>query len=485
MPSCSLPDFLTLLLSLLAFHRVGTLVFRRQLCRSHYSRHRGVQELFATTLALCLLLFELFVLEVLHWMDEAVRLLVWTVALYTVVAQLTLSLPLALAYYSLRDRRCRPLTCLLGSALAEMAFLVLLRLGAYTTLRLSRQVHTSVAEEAFAPTRMLHGVRDALDAGRRAVYALPHLPQWLPSVGQTLRSTEWSALALQWFTVHFQSVATLGTVLIAAMSGVGSASWVVDWLSDWMCESPTLRELDALEQRLMQCLQQVRAEKEAQCLTAAPPRNVAHSERQLERTFLVYSRLVTRLEQERASTATITGRLWTLASRLFAAFCVYRIVASVVHLLLPAAPGTDAVSAALSFAVERLGLHIDVETWSRYLVFLVSAALIGSATKWILTEMDGAYDRFTRRNVSLSTSVPVLLAELTGFYVVSFLVLLRGNLPSTYRYRALHWFEQQRTMQVFQELFTETFLYCAVLALAVFAKRARDAQRARHHALHG
>ncbi|KAM5533491.1 hypothetical protein V8D89_012828 [Ganoderma adspersum] len=139
---------------------------------------------------------------------------------------------------------------------------------------------------------------------------------------------------------------------------------------------------------------------------------------------------------------TVAGRLFTWGGRVFAAYCVYRILSCIVNLILPRSrpsePGTaqgstgaDAVSFVLAYALSFLPfVHLPqdkVAVISRQISLALVGVIILSSIRRVLRGVAGML-RVTSRSLGASLML-LTLAQVMGIYLLSTLIQLRTSFP--------------------------------------------------------
>ncbi|CCM00850.1 uncharacterized protein FIBRA_02893 [Fibroporia radiculosa] len=209
------------------------------------------------------------------------------------------------------------------------------------------------------------------------------------------------------------------------------------------------------------------------------------------------------LRQRRADaqfSRTIAGRLVNWGGRLFAVYCMYRILNAIINLALPArsaiAPtegtelgtaqggaGADMISVALVHLVALLP-HVSVSSEeiasiSRQISLALVGVIILSSIRLVLRGVARAL-RVTSRALGASLML-LVLAQLMGIYLLSTLVQLRTSFPPPARPDAeadeANLFATLPQYQLFGALFDGTLLIVAVGSIAArwFGDRLREA----------
>lgn len=133
---------------------------------------------------------------------------------------------------------------------------------------------------------------------------------------------------------------------------------------------------------------------------------------------------------------TLSGRLLNLVNYVFSLYCIYRLVTTSVSVIrritTPEAltpSSTDPITSTLALLAEHWDPDLDVQTWSRQISFLLSGIILLLSFNAVLQTFL-FFSRFTPRLISAGrVNLPLVIAQITGVYVISSALLLRGNLP--------------------------------------------------------
>ncbi|TKA22102.1 hypothetical protein B0A50_08480 [Salinomyces thailandicus] len=154
--------------------------------------------------------------------------------------------------------------------------------------------------------------------------------------------------------------------------------------------------------------------------------------------------LATSLSHLRARSAqqsrskTHTGKLLNLFNSLFACYCAYRICATSLSTLrrwwAPShasfAATADPINNVLALLTTHWDSNLDRAAWSRQISFLLSGIMLLASFNAVLQ----TFRLFARFAPSLlqhaQTSLPLIISQIAGTYVVASALLLRSNLPA-------------------------------------------------------
>ncbi|TCD62664.1 hypothetical protein EIP91_006586 [Steccherinum ochraceum] len=189
---------------------------------------------------------------------------------------------------------------------------------------------------------------------------------------------------------------------------------------------------------------------------------------------------------------TLRGRLFMWGGRLFALYCVYRTIMSIVNLIMPTrslshtppqdgrAPemtsGTDFLTMALAHLTSlHPAIHLepeDIAVVSRQISLGLVGLIILSSIRRVLSGVARAL-RVSSRNLGASLML-LMIAQLMGIYLLSTLIQLRTSFPPPpvrpdieVDDGSLNLFSTLPEYQVFGSLFDGSFLVAAALTAVV------------------
>lgn len=139
-------------------------------------------------------------------------------------------------------------------------------------------------------------------------------------------------------------------------------------------------------------------------------------------------------EQQRSRTR--VGKLLNFSNTIFALYCAYRIVttslSSLRRLWQPAhsSASSDPVNNVLAVLTTHWDPSLDRAAWSRQISFLLSGIMLLASFNAVLQTFR-LFARFTPSLLQAAqTSLPLIISQVAGTYVISSALLLRSNLPA-------------------------------------------------------
>ncbi|KAF2765343.1 hypothetical protein EJ03DRAFT_331025 [Teratosphaeria nubilosa] len=139
-------------------------------------------------------------------------------------------------------------------------------------------------------------------------------------------------------------------------------------------------------------------------------------------------------EQQRAKTS--AGRCMNVCNSIFAIYCAYRITATSLSSLRRwwnpshSFATSDPINNILALLTTHYDSNLDRAAWSRQISFLLSGVMLLASFNAVLQ----TFRLFSRFAPSLlqqaQTSLPLVISQIAGTYVISSALLLRSNLPA-------------------------------------------------------
>mmetsp|Transcript_13087 Transcript_13087/g.28118 ORF Transcript_13087/g.28118 Transcript_13087/m.28118 type:complete len:483 (+) Transcript_13087:244-1692(+) len=178
------------------------------------------------------------------------------------------------------------------------------------------------------------------------------------------------------------------------------------------------------------------------------------------------------LRNERAralESRTLWGHIKNMSGYAMSVYCVYKMYTCLKCLIWGEDLVSDPVGSLLSFALARVShgsIVLNVQQLSQYLTLLFIAAISGMSLRGFLRSLRKIFSRV--RGGGTATNLVLLLTEVTGFYAISSLLLIRKNVPLKYRHDMDAALGGDLDFQFFHRWFNGLFLASALVAMLVF-----------------
>ncbi|OUM66495.1 hypothetical protein PIROE2DRAFT_6217 [Piromyces sp. E2] len=132
-----------------------------------------------------------------------------------------------------------------------------------------------------------------------------------------------------------------------------------------------------------------------------------------------------------AFSKTLQGKYNNILGYFFSGYCLYKIVTTLINILFNRIGETDPITYGLDIVVQSLQLNIDVNVWSKQLSFIFIGVLILVSIRSLLIQIMTIFQNYSK---ALSPdNIVLFLAWFMGTYFLSFVLMMRVNLPPQYR----------------------------------------------------
>lgn len=265
-------------------------------------------------------------------------------------------------------------------------------------------------------------------------------------------------------------VGALGLILVSVLSGYGTVSVPFSYLSLFIRPVET-GEISAMESQLQQTMvskkqkiakvdtlkMDLKAKKESDqaksgffskfinSIGSVGIRKIMHDIASLEVEIASLSSLEAALvadvrdlkkqRQKAIISRTMKGHLQNFLGYLLSLYCIYRMIASFLALLLGEDTSSDPVSKTIAVVLRVFtggSITIDVQMISQYMTLAFVGFISITSLRGFMMHMQRFFSIFRGSRIS-SVGFVLMLTELLGFYTISSLLLLRRQLPEQYR----------------------------------------------------
>ena len=419
----------------LSFFAFGWRFFRRKLFRDYEVRRMSVQLLFAIVFTLSLSMLQLVIFEILDFLERTTRWWNWKLDLLAMLLLLVLVLPSYLAFLLATNLGLRPSRASFAALLCQLCFLYLFwQLGHHLPLlpddpsRGSPSwLEAALVRPAIARVGVLGVTLMALLSGIGAVtcpyaylnyFLLDIQESEIPRLESQVRDTV-DAIALrkkrlwaaQFDFEHRQSSLSAAQKQEHGHSGVGGALW------------------DALGSTVR--LKRNPTEDGPNLATISRQRETVAALESFQRELFQELNDL-RSEQARvAQSKTTKGKLFDMLGYILSVYCVYKIVMSSANIIFDRRPQDDPISIGLRLATQKFHFDIDPEFWGQTISLVFIGIMIAASIRGFLHRLMQWFYTYSSSNTS--ELIVLLLAMIMGTYFVSSVLLIRMNLPLTYR----------------------------------------------------
>jgi hypothetical protein len=177
----------------------------------------------------------------------------------------------------------------------------------------------------------------------------------------------------------------------------------------------------------------------------------------------------------------LKARVFRKFGQAFSLFWVYKLSTAAINIIFQRVRINDPVSKIISWVVlHTLDINFDFRTWSQAITFVFIGIIVTTQSKGFLTNIYKLFNAFSGHRGAASSLVIAAFAELMGMYFLSSVLLIRMNLPETYRdivTKVLGDLEFQFYYSWFDLLFV-TAASCSLLLLVATSPTAMELRRA-------
>jgi golgi pH regulator len=353
-----------------------------------------IHGVFAITLALSFTLFELIIFEILNIMDPASRWTQWKLILWSIMIDLILVIPFYQISICIRNKVSKvslPYRLVLSVVLWMMYLFLFWKIGNPFPI-LSKEHGMLSLELGMSRIGVIGVTAMAILSGFGAVNS-PYT--CLFYFVKPVSDKEIALTESQYIKVVETIFKRKHLVKNRNNKMVSSDLIIVDpKLSKVECDSTTLEELS---RELLADLDDMYYEKNR----------------------MIFSK-------------TWKGQYFNLLGYLFSIYCIYKVLTTLFNILLGRVGQMDPVTAGLDILVHYYEFDVNIKFWSQYASFLFIGIIIIASIRGLLIYIMKIF-RIFATNVNNSKLVILFLAQLMGMYFVSCVLMLRTNLPPSYR----------------------------------------------------
>ncbi|KAI8390261.1 Abscisic acid G-protein coupled receptor-domain-containing protein [Blakeslea trispora] len=272
-----------------------------------------------------------------------------------------------------------------------------------------------------------------------------------------------SGLDHTWLELGIIRVSVVGISLISILSGVGVVSTpYATWLSykrnvsdqDYQTAKRTYQQTESMIQEKKGLLDQLQSNRQSTSYEDKglfsklktsffhPPDELSSLQTEVDQLETLANQMRLDLEELEQSytkgkyAQTWRGKLWRLIELLFAVYCVYKLIATTVNVILRRTGSSDPITTMISIVLGQFGDSVQINTafWSQQLSFWFAGIIVVGSIRGFLKLLMRILEVF-RWNVTLSISHLLLLtAQIMGMYFLSSILMMQLSLPREYRY---------------------------------------------------
>eukprot|EP01135_Chromosphaera_perkinsii_P004793 Nk52_evm24s296 gene=Nk52_evmTU24s296 len=445
------------------FFFAGWIFFVRKLFKDYEVHHTTVQMLFSITFSLSCTLFELIIFEILDVLDKRTKLFFWHTGLMIMIWLLVFFLPFVMFYLVAKNIR-----------------------GVYKASGTSsgsiNSVHSSlVTGDADKPAgegawdgQGLSSMYSTFEGGNSSLGIA--FVMWLVffyffwKVGDFPIVNEGSSFNFFAVELWVGRISVVGVALMAILSGFGAVNCPYTYMS-YFLRNVTDADIDRIQKRLLQNMEMiigkkrkiafaVRDMKKKQLEEQGKPGGgnimnrmfgrlwngsgqngagenieVLQSEiRTLEEVSKQLFLEIADLENEKQRiefSYTWKGRYFNFLGYFFSCYCIYKVVATAISIILDRRRRVDPLTRTQELAMDYLHIEWDWMGLSQHISFILVGIIIVTSMRGLLIQLTKFF--YAVSSSTSSNIIVLLIAEIMGMYFVSTVLLMRMNVPWNYR----------------------------------------------------
>ena len=392
------------------FFGIGWIFFLWQLFRDYECHHRTVQVIFAVTFSLSCTMFELIIFEIVGLLDSDSRLFHWKLNLYIMLFVVVYLVPFCIAYFIVGNILfLQKYKVIAAGAIWAMFMYLFLRIG-----------------DPFPILSPQHGILS--------------IEQLISRVG------------------------VIGVTVMALLSGFGAVNCPYTY-SSYFLRQVTDADIFALEKKLQQTNEiivskkkRIAIAKRAQAMQvnetgqggsfwtrfrspSSPLPVQTENISQLQTDVNVHEELSRQLFLETVDlhatkdrieySKTLKGRYFNILGYFFSLYCMWKIFMCTINIVFNRVGKKDPVTRGIEILVHYLGFEFDVSFWSQHVSFILIGVMIVTSIRGLLITLTKFF--YAISSSKSSNIIVMALAQIMGMYFVSSVLLMRMNMPESYR----------------------------------------------------
>ena len=403
-------DSIIMFTTQILFFAFGWIFFLWQLFKDYECHHRTVQVIFAVTFSLSCTMFELIIFEIVGLLDSDSRFFHWKLNLYVMLAVVIFVVPFCIAYFIVGNTRILQNYKIVAACLIWIVFMYLfLKIG-----------------DPFPILSPQHGIL---------------------SIEQVI-----------------SRVGVIGVTVMALLSGFGAVNCPYTY-SSYFLRQVTDADIYALEKKLLQTNEIIISKKKR--IAIAKRASAVHTKEgtsgggfwdrfrssssplptqienitQLQMDVHVHEELSRQLFLESVDlhatkdrieySKTLKGKYFNILGYFFSLYCMWKIFMCTINIVFNRVGKKDPVTKGIEILVHYLGFEFDVTFWSQHVSFILIGVMIVTSIRGLLITLTKFF--YAISSSKSSNIIVMVLAQVMGMYFVSSVLLMRMNMPESYR----------------------------------------------------
>jgi golgi pH regulator len=351
----------------------------------NYENSKSVTFTFALTLASSLSMLQLLVFEISGGLSLNMKWMLWRIHLGILIIDLVFILPVFFFYTTIKEA-----------------------IG----LRSKKQIFAIVLIMEFVYLVLFY-----------------YIGHWFPIISNNHQDVKGHQV---WSTEYFVGrIGVIGVSVIAMLSGFGAVSTPYVYMSLF---APTVNDnaIDNLKRQMKQTMNMILSQKKRSAISGKSSNFIESNALETVMDELFYDLNELCLAKDRMERGKrLWGKMLNLTGYGLSVYCIWKIFISIINILLNRDRKRDPVTLGLQRLVYFTGMKVDVVFWSQHISFVFIGILVFSNVRGFLIRMSKIFSAISTANSFRVFGI--FLTWLMGMYFVSFVLLMRMNMPTEYR----------------------------------------------------
>ncbi|KAK0390308.1 hypothetical protein QR680_019294 [Steinernema hermaphroditum] len=409
-------DWTVMIVSNVFFFGCGWLFFMKQLFRHYEVHQRLVQIIFSFTFSLSCIMFELIIFEIKDILQSSSRLFFWQLTLRVMLVVLIVVIPAYLSmsvWKSLLVNKKSVFLLTLGSWMVFIYFFW--KIGGNFPI-LSRNHGIFTIEQAISRVGIIGVTVMAILSGFGAV------------------NSPYTCMSYFMRSVSDTDIAQLERKLMQTMDMISAKKKRVVQYERELSQSAFSRGNSdnagsGLFQRLLGSAglsSSASLRNQIDCLNS----EIGPLEEFSRHLFLEVVEM-RNMKDRQIYSKTWMGQFFNLLGYFFSVYCIWKIFISAVNIVFDRVGKVDPVTKGMEILVHWLGFEIEVRYWSQQVSFVLIGLLALTSVRGLLVNLTKFFYRIS--SSKSSNLIILLFSQIMGMYFVSYVLLIRMNMPDQYR----------------------------------------------------
>ena len=290
-----------------------------------------------------------------------------------------------------------------------------------------------------------------------------YIGHWFPVISNNHQDI--SSNNQVWSTEYFVGrIGVIGVTVIATLSGFGAVSTPYVYMS-FFAPTVNVDAIDNLKRQMKQTMNMILSQKKRLAISGRSSKFIESNALESVMDELFYDLNELCLAKDRMERGKrLWGKILNLTGYGLSVYCIWKIFISIINILFNRDRKRDPVTLGLQRLVYFTRIKVDVVFWSQHISFVFIGILVFSNVRGFLIRMSKIFSAISTANSFRVFGI--FLAWLMGMYFVSFVLLMRMNMPPEYR-RIVTEVLGAIEFDFYYRWFDEVFLISAIATIIV------------------